>query len=296
MPLVTVGIPCRNGAKTLARAVGSVTAQTYRNLEIIISDNASSDDTQQIAQRMAAEDPRIRVYRQVRPMTAVGNFRWVFERAKGEFFMWAADDDLRTENYVEVLTRGLLEEQYAVLAFSDVAVFGERDGDPRYSLEIARPMRHEFVMHGQSVFEKLEHQSYIFPLHIYGLIRSSALHAYRWYECEYGPDWAIIAHLVCTGQFIYREKATFYYYYPRPRTTREMALANSLRPQRPLFRERIAWKCASAASEALRKQGQNVNRWWLAMAFYRWQNRGWKNLLQTRFPWAAGARNIIGGH
>ena len=105
-PLVSVGMPVRNGARTLERAVRSITGQSYGNLEIVVSDNASSDETPEILRRLAVEDHRIRVVRHETATTALENFRAAFEATTGEFFLWAAHDDLRSTNYVEVLLTG----------------------------------------------------------------------------------------------------------------------------------------------------------------------------------------------
>ena len=61
--LVSVGVPVKNGAPQLCRALESVCGQTYKNLEILISDNASSDRTRQIGESYARQDPRVRYHR-----------------------------------------------------------------------------------------------------------------------------------------------------------------------------------------------------------------------------------------
>src|SRR5690606_13748412 len=91
-PLVSIGVPVRNGGAYLADALQILVDQTYKNIEIIISDNNSSDDTSSIIERFAKLDKRIVVYTQSRTLTASENFRFVFERSHGEYFMWAACD------------------------------------------------------------------------------------------------------------------------------------------------------------------------------------------------------------
>ena len=98
--LVSVGIPTRNRAALLERAVRSVLAQQGVELEIIVSDNASTDGTAVLCEELAAADPRVRIVRQAADIGAEANFRAVLEAARGPLFMWLADDDWIDPEYV----------------------------------------------------------------------------------------------------------------------------------------------------------------------------------------------------
>ena len=65
MATVTIGMPVFNGANYVGEAVESILAQTFGDLELVISDNASTDATEQICRDMAARDRRIRYLRQI---------------------------------------------------------------------------------------------------------------------------------------------------------------------------------------------------------------------------------------
>ena len=84
----------------LKRAVASARAQDYRSVEILIIDNASEDATKEVCQALADEDPRIRYMRQPRNVGPIRNFETGLENARGHYFMWLADDDWITPNYV----------------------------------------------------------------------------------------------------------------------------------------------------------------------------------------------------
>ncbi len=100
-PLVTVGIPTYNRAEGLDRTLRSITSQTYRNLEILVSDNCSPNSAvMETALRYANADPRIKYHRQITNIGAVANFFALAELAQGEYFMWAADDDWWDDNFV----------------------------------------------------------------------------------------------------------------------------------------------------------------------------------------------------
>ena len=92
-PIVSIGLPVYNGARYLRRSVQSMLAQTYTELEIVISDNASTDETEAICREMAAADPRIRYSRNEVNLGAARNYNRVFELAGGKYFKWAAHDD-----------------------------------------------------------------------------------------------------------------------------------------------------------------------------------------------------------
>lgn len=105
--LVSIGLPTFNRAKILRRAVDSLLAQTYRNFELIISDNASSGETQAICLQYAARDPRIRYIRQKENIGAANNNIFVLNQAQGEYFLWAADDDWWAPEYISSLLEPL---------------------------------------------------------------------------------------------------------------------------------------------------------------------------------------------
>ncbi len=101
-PLVSVGIPCYNRPDGLRNTLESITNQTYKNIEIIISDNYSPDlEVKRIGKSYAKKDKRIRYIRQEKNKGISFNFRYVLDQANGEYFMWAADDDEWDLTFIE---------------------------------------------------------------------------------------------------------------------------------------------------------------------------------------------------
>lgn len=92
-PLVSVGLPVYNGQRFVARTLESLLAQDWPALELIVSDNASTDRTRDICLEYAARDGRIRYVRQETNIGACRNFHAVLQLARGEYFMWAGADD-----------------------------------------------------------------------------------------------------------------------------------------------------------------------------------------------------------
>lgn len=125
VPLISVGIPVYNGEQFLERAINSLQRQDYPNFEIVISDNCSTDTTPEICRRLAAGDERIQYHRNRENIGAVKNFVKVFELSRGEYFMWAAHDDLWDPRCLSYLEKELSEWPEAGLAHSGVALLDD---------------------------------------------------------------------------------------------------------------------------------------------------------------------------
>lgn len=95
-PLVSVGMPVHNGEEFVAEAIDAILTQEDTDLELVISDNGSSDNTESICREFAARDSRVRYLRRDENRGAAWNFNNAVHEARGRYFQWAAHDDLRT--------------------------------------------------------------------------------------------------------------------------------------------------------------------------------------------------------
>jgi glycosyltransferase domain-containing protein len=101
-PLVTIGLPTYNRPDGLLKVLTSIKRQTYTNLEIIISDNCSTNErVQQIIQEFTAADSRVQSIRQSINIGLESNFNFVFEKSTADYFIWMSDDDYFDDNYIE---------------------------------------------------------------------------------------------------------------------------------------------------------------------------------------------------
>jgi glycosyltransferase involved in cell wall biosynthesis len=270
-PLVSVGVPVRNGGKLLEEALATLTAQTYHNLEIIVSDNMSDDGSHAIAARFAANDSRVKVHRQPHPVTAVDNFKFVFDQSKGDYFMWAACDDRRSSRYVEKTLESLRARHDASIAFGDVAEFSDMD-----TWRDAPIFPYDFESDASTTLrQRIVKYSRLNCLHVYGLIRSSALRSYQWHDLDNGPDIPLLIHLSMAGNFVKSEDCAFYYFAPStPKSLEERALANSLKKLKPVPEVRLAWACAVTIHHG----GKMVNQWIpvIPAFFLVYANRHWR--------------------
>jgi glycosyltransferase involved in cell wall biosynthesis len=118
IPRLTIGLPVYNGEKYLAQAIDALLGQTYKNFELIISDNASVDGTSDICRRYERSDSRVRYTRQPRNIGAAVNHNFLVREARGELFKWAGADDLFARNLLERCVDELDEHPEAILAHS----------------------------------------------------------------------------------------------------------------------------------------------------------------------------------
>ncbi len=123
---VSIGMPVYNGAAVLRGTLDSLLRQSFRDFELIISDNASTDETRSICEEYAGSDERIRYIRQPENLGALANFRFAFDQARGSYFMWAAHDDEWRRTFVERCVRILDSRVDVGLAFTRYAVSSRR--------------------------------------------------------------------------------------------------------------------------------------------------------------------------
>ena len=128
-PFISIGLPVFNGEQYIQQTLDSLLVQSYDNFELNISDNASTDCTEEICRLYAAKDHRVHYYRQPRNVGSMGNWRRVLELASGEYFMWAAHDDCWSIKYIEILLECLLACPGAILA-AGRTLFIDVDGNP----------------------------------------------------------------------------------------------------------------------------------------------------------------------
>lgn len=124
-PRISIGMPVYNGERYLEEALDSILAQTFKDFELIISDNASTDRTQQICKAYAARDSRIRYYRNKKNLGASWNHNHVFKLSTGEYFKWAAHDDVCKPKYLEQCLQVLDHKPLVVLCYARTTLIDE---------------------------------------------------------------------------------------------------------------------------------------------------------------------------
>lgn len=100
-PKVSFGLPIFNGQRSVRRAIESIQRQTFADLELVISDNASTDQTAAICRELAEQDPRVKFFTRAQNAGIVANFNRAFQLASGEYFRWIGGDDWLEPTYAE---------------------------------------------------------------------------------------------------------------------------------------------------------------------------------------------------
>jgi glycosyltransferase involved in cell wall biosynthesis len=125
-PKVSIGLAVFNGEKYLAQAIQSILDQTFTDFELIISDNASTDRSAEICQEFAALDSRIRYHRNETNIGGANNENQTFRMSKGEYFRWAAHDDLCAPELIEKEAAILDQDPTIVLCTSMIVEIDEK--------------------------------------------------------------------------------------------------------------------------------------------------------------------------
>ena len=88
-PKVTIGIPVYNGEKFLHKRLESILLQSFKDFELIISDNASTDSTSNICKEFLNSDKRVKYIRQDKNIELIPNFNYLLKIASGDYCVWA---------------------------------------------------------------------------------------------------------------------------------------------------------------------------------------------------------------
>jgi len=123
MPKISIGLPVYNGEKFLRTKLERILSQTFHDIELIISDNVSTDLTAKICEEFIKNDLRIKYTRQKTFLSGIENFGYVLEQAKSEFFVWTGVDDVWEPKFLEKNVKVLEEDKNIIGSISDVKFF-----------------------------------------------------------------------------------------------------------------------------------------------------------------------------
>src|SRR6476620_202108 len=206
-PDVSLALPVYNGEKFVADAIRSILAQDYKNFELIICDNASTDATQQICRDFAASDERVRYVRNERNLGAAPNYNLGFELSRGRYFKWCACDDRISENFLSACVAALDQDRDAVVAYATTQSI---DHDGRLIPLVGDMMSPQQVSDSPLRRFKNYLNGRTTNFEIFGLYRSEALKQSTLHRSYYGSDKTLTAELTLLGRFILVPGAVFF--------------------------------------------------------------------------------------
>ena len=194
-PRLTVGLPVYNGENFLSESLDALLGQTYRDFELIICDNASTDGTADIARRYAGLDDRVRYVRHRHNIGATPNHNFVVQEARGELFKWASHDDLYARDLIERCVAALDEQPEIVLAHSWTAII-DSAGD------IVKAVRYPLATDSRHAPERF--RSMLFESggdDYYGIIRTPVVRAVMPQGSFHHADRTLVTELALRGPF-----------------------------------------------------------------------------------------------
>jgi len=214
--LVAVGIPVYNGSKTINRLLNSIINQSYKNIEIIISDNCSTDKTLEICETFKKQDDRITIYRQNQNIGVAKNFNYVYEKSRSKYFMWAAADDYFEKDFIFQNLTNLENNPKASLSQSKTNLFIEGNNEliGVASINSFKKKRTISDVYFESLFN--------FPATaIYGLYRSEILKKTDLWRNTFSGDLIFIQQISLHGYFVEVEGKSLFNYVSRDKWKRK---------------------------------------------------------------------------
>lgn len=130
-PLVSIGVPTYNRPLGLRKTLLAILNQDYENIEVIVSDNSSTNyEVEKFKNEFESKDTRIKFFIQEENKGALFNFHFVQKIARGEYFMWAADDDeWQGSNFLSTLMKFAPDN---ILTFPDATIIEDKTVSSEY--------------------------------------------------------------------------------------------------------------------------------------------------------------------
>lgn len=194
-PCVSIGMPVYNGDTYIRQTLDALLSQTFTDFELIISDNASTDRTQDICLDYAAQDKRIRYHRNEIDKGSIWNFNQTFILSRGEYFVWISCHDVLESTYISRCVEVLEEESTVVLCYTLADCI---DVDENFLNLIVRGPDTRGLDRASRCHVVLWGMQYAYPIH--GIIRAEALKKTQLFSKIVGSDNILLFELSLIGE------------------------------------------------------------------------------------------------
>lgn len=192
LPLVTIGIPTYNGSARLHKPLESIRIQNYPNIEIVISDNCSTDPTPEVVEGLSRQFGNIKYFRQPKNIGQIPNYQFILDAASGKYFMWVADDDTLEPDSLRRTVEFLEKHEEYSLASGSIQYWKNelRDFVERgFTFEQESPSRRVASYYGKVIYGGLMH----------GIMRLSLAKRIK-LKSVIGNDFHFVANLIYLGK------------------------------------------------------------------------------------------------
>jgi glycosyltransferase involved in cell wall biosynthesis len=303
-PKVSVGMPVFNAERYLEQALDSIQSQSFEDFELVISDNASTDGTREICESRAAGDPRIKYSRLGENRGVVYNFNNTFRVSSGEYFKWAASDDICGTDYLLRAVDALDNDPSIVLAWARAMGIDENGKHVPLEYEVSDLNSPISVYSPDPAvrFRRLLRNFWWVDGPFYGLMRSSMLRTTRWVHPPHpSGDQILLAELSLRGRFYEIPEELFFSRVHAGKTSRrhgslrdrptlgdQMTPANGLtRLRRGLgvYPRRLSMYASAISSAPISRRTKLVCSWEVVRAVVYWMMLRSRQVVSGQSPW-----------
>ena len=271
-PLISIGMPAYNSAATIRCSIDALLAQTFRDFELIISDNASTDDTWDIVQEHAQRDSRVIAIRQERNIGANGNYSAVFLASRGRYFKWASSNDWCEPTFLESCLAHLEACEDTVLVTPRTRLF---DG----TLENWTDYNDDLSFEQANAVDRFIDVGMRLALNnaMNGLVRADVLRQTRLIQHYPGADVVLVGHLALLGRIALIDEPLFYRRMDRATATRMMSQQDvhrhhypvkTARALLPSWRYALGWAQAALSAPLGHRDRMRALYWVLRRAYW----------------------------
>lgn len=214
-PLVSIGIPVYNGELSIREALNALVAQSYDNLELIISDNASTDLTGEICEEYATKDSRVKYFRNSVNIGLYANYRRALSLATGEYFIWAAVDDLKPPKAIEQCVNALSRNHRAVIAHGIVLVRAPGADELFEFPNVVQASDQNAAARIRRFARGIEHNAMIYGLYRLNVLKQAT------FGNHMGQDYLLCLQMCLLGEIEYVGVPMIIFSYRHPAPTKE---------------------------------------------------------------------------
>ena len=221
-PSISVGLPVYNGSPYLKELIESVLAQSFGDFELVISDNASEDDTEEVCQYYARGDKRVRYHRNPENIGLIRNYNRVFEISIAPYFKWVAHDDLYGPRYLELCYPRIRDDPSISVSHCETALIDSSGASLTYNIDLHCCVdaangcrwyldRTECASSGAAprrFRDVLAYQIMCAP--VYGLMHRHLLQVSGLNKSFFGSDKLLLAEMALLGRFSIAPEVMFY--------------------------------------------------------------------------------------
>ena len=204
-PRVSVGMPVYNGEEFLGSALESILEQTFTDLELVISDNASTDSTEAMCRKYASADPRVKYWRNTENVGATENYNAVFRYARGAYFKWASSNDLCHPAFIEESVAVLERRPDVVLVYPRTQLIYDATKPPEDYDDVRNLLQDSACARFKTLLDRIRLNNMM-----NGVIRSAVLGRTPLLKNFFSSDISLMAEVALFGKFVELPEVMFY--------------------------------------------------------------------------------------